>query len=103
MTNIALHDDQQPTDERDQPLSRSAYRQQQRQEQVDFDKRDKQRLRAEKRYAKQHSEPTYDEATQTSLTEAKIARLKYRLNWTIFGLSAGIIIVFFDFIFFVEF
>jgi Fe2+ transport system protein B len=82
----------------DSSLSRSAYRAQQRRAQDDFEKRDRERLRAETRYAKQHD--TTDVAG--TATEAKINRLKHRLNLAILGLSVGIVIVFLV-LFFVEF
>ncbi|GAX01846.1 hypothetical protein [Secundilactobacillus silagei] len=102
MSLIAYQDDDQRADDGEQPLSRSAYREAQRKKQEDFDRRDHERLKAEKRYAKQHSDPEYDQKQQDAVTADKIGRLKRRLNWTIGWLIVGIVAVFLI-LFFVEF
>ncbi len=88
-------DDQHEASQEEQPLSRSAYRKQQQAEQDAFLKRDRKRVQAEKRYAKQHPQGDPEQAAQVAdFDEEKIQRLKHRLNWAIAGLSLGIIIVF---------
>ncbi len=88
-------DDQYEASQEEQPLSRSAYRKQQQAEQDAFLKRDRKRVQAEKRYAKQHPQGDPEQAAQVAdFDEEKIQRLKHRLNLAIAGLSLGIIIVF---------
>lgn len=100
---MATHNDQDQTSGYpERPLSRSAYREQQRREQEAFDKRDRERLRAEKRYAKQHGETNVDVQAQQAVVDEKVNRLKRRLNIAIAGFSVGIVIVFLI-LFFVEF
>ncbi|GAX05568.1 small membrane protein [Secundilactobacillus pentosiphilus] len=102
MEHIAYQNDEHQSDNDEQPLSRSAYRKAQRQKQEAFDRRDRERLKAEKRYAKEHSEPEYAPEQQEAVAAGKINRLKRRLNWAIFWLILGIIAVFLI-LFFVEF
>lgn len=102
MANIASQNDYQQTNDDDRPLSRSEYRKQQQREQEAFAQRDRERLRAEKRYAKQHQDPQVDQSEQAMLTQNKVDRLKRRLNWAIFGLTFAIIATFLV-LFFVEF
>ncbi|GAW99371.1 hypothetical protein [Secundilactobacillus mixtipabuli] len=102
MTRIAYrNDDQQPNND-EQPLSRRAYREAQRRKQEEFDRRDRERLKAEKRYAKEHSDPEYDPKQQVAVATDKTNRLKHRLDWAIVWLILGIIAVFLI-LFFVEF
>lgn len=102
MTRIAYQNDDQQSDDDQQALSRSAYREAQRRKQEEFDRRDRERLRAEKRYAKEHSDPEYGQEQEQAVTTDKVNRLKRRLNWTIFWLALGIVAVFLI-LFFVEF
>lgn len=101
MIRIAYQDDDQSNND-ERPLSRSAYREEQRRKQEEFDRRDRERLRAERRYAKEHSEPEYDPKQEEAAATDKINHLKRRLNWAIFWLVLGVIAVFLI-LFFVEF
>lgn len=103
MKTIANRRNQDHDNDDSESLSRSDYRKQQQDQQAAFAKRDRERLRAEQRYAKDHPEVT-QKAAQVSqeVAEHKRRRLGRKLNWAIFWLSIGIIAVFLV-LFFVEF
>jgi len=95
-------DDQQPV------KTRADYRREQEEAGRDFAERDKKRVAVERRYARDHpdTEPSNDERPDDPREAAegptKQQRLKRRLNWAIFWLALGIIIVYLI-LFFVEF
>ncbi|MTV82904.1 hypothetical protein GM612_09625 [Lactobacillus sp. CRM56-3] len=99
---MATQNNQRQTDDDQQSLSRSAYRAQKRKEQAAFEQRDRERLKAETRYARQHTNPQYDPSEEEALVSQKVNRLKRRLNWAILGLSLAIVATFLV-LFFVEF
>ncbi|MCH5463123.1 hypothetical protein HC026_08555 [Lactobacillus sp. LC28-10] len=102
MAHIAYQNDDHRSDDEQQALSRSAYREAQRRKQEEFDRRDRERLKAEKRYAKEHSDPEYGQQQEQAVATDKVNRLKHRLDWAILWLVLGIIAVFLI-LFFVEF
>jgi len=77
-------------------LTRAQYRKQQEKESESFQERDRKRIQVEKEYARTHRDDPTSESFRAhqELTETKVARLKHRLNWLIFYLILGIIIVF---------
>lgn len=73
-------------------MSRHEYRQQQREKKAAFEKRDRERVKAEQRYAKEHPEMAELEGQiDNQVVEQKVSRLRRRLNWVIFWLSVGIV------------
>jgi preprotein translocase subunit SecF len=95
------------------PLSRAEFRKQQ---QAEFEQRDKKRVEVEREYAKHHRhqepdddfvsdhfEPDVDDQSETLVTrkqahtktpDEKISHLKKKLNWAILWLTLAIIIVY---------
>lgn len=97
------------TNKKEQPLTRQAYREQQRQSADDFEHRDQERVKVEREYSRTHRQAEADqpdkqpdeEATEpssrskiTNTSDQRIHRLKQKLNLAIIGLILAIIIVY---------
>lgn len=75
-------------------MTRKQYRQQREEADREFQERDRKRIQVEKEYARTHRQaPEELVSAQQELTEHKVAKLKRKLNWTIFYLVLGIILV----------